>query len=159
MFAGPNGSGKSTIKQAVPVEILGMYINPDEIEIKIRNTGLFDLLGRGIAATTQELQAFFQASTLTPKAGISADINFVKVIDGKIDFSKVKMNGYWPSLASDFLRHKLLESGESFTFETVMSSRDKVEFLAKAKQMGYRTICTMWLRKIRKSMWREWRAE
>jgi predicted ABC-type ATPase len=32
MFQGPNGSGKSTLKTIIRPDIVGMYINPDEIE-------------------------------------------------------------------------------------------------------------------------------
>ena len=32
MFAGPNGSGKSTLKSMLRPELIGIYINPDEIE-------------------------------------------------------------------------------------------------------------------------------
>jgi predicted ABC-type ATPase len=39
MFAGPNGSGKSTLKTVLPEELLGVYLNPDEIESSIRTTG------------------------------------------------------------------------------------------------------------------------
>jgi len=35
MFAGPNGSGKSTIKEVISKELLGIYVNPDEIEKEI----------------------------------------------------------------------------------------------------------------------------
>jgi predicted ABC-type ATPase len=42
-------------------------------------------------------------------------------------------------VTSDFLRHLLLEAGISFSFETVMSSRDKVEFMRAAQAVGYRT--------------------
>ena len=33
VFAGPNGSGKSTIKDVINTNLLGVYINPDEIEM------------------------------------------------------------------------------------------------------------------------------
>lgn len=46
---------------------------------------------------------------------------------------------YWASVLADFIRHKLLGARISFTFETVMSSPDKVAFLRKAQQAGYRT--------------------
>lgn len=36
MFAGPNGSGKTTIKTVIRPELLGIYINPDEIEKNIK---------------------------------------------------------------------------------------------------------------------------
>jgi len=37
------------------------------------------------------------------------------------------------------MRQRLLDAGISFTFETVMSSSDKVEFLRKAQERGFRT--------------------
>ncbi|MEI6178521.1 MAG: zeta toxin family protein, partial [Verrucomicrobiota bacterium] len=49
------------------------------------------------------------------------------------------VNAYFASVAADFLRQKLLEKRVSFSFETVMSSPDKVELLEKAQSLGYRT--------------------
>ncbi len=40
MFAGPNGSGKSELKKYLPNSLLGVYLNPDEIE---RNARLLEL--------------------------------------------------------------------------------------------------------------------
>ena len=40
MFAGPNGSGKSTIKAVLRPELLGVYVNPDEIEQDIYVNGI-----------------------------------------------------------------------------------------------------------------------
>ena len=48
MFAGPNGSGKSTLKSYLPKDLLGVYLNPDEIEQEIRRQGFLDLDIRGI---------------------------------------------------------------------------------------------------------------
>ena len=42
MFAGPNGSGKSTIKSVINEELLGIYINPDEIEKEIKEYGFIE---------------------------------------------------------------------------------------------------------------------
>ena len=36
MFAGPNGSGKSTLKLYLDPHLLGIYLNPDEIEQETR---------------------------------------------------------------------------------------------------------------------------
>ena len=46
MFAGPNGSGKSTFKKILRPELLGIYINPDEIEKDIRDDDFLDLQSR-----------------------------------------------------------------------------------------------------------------
>jgi predicted ABC-type ATPase len=52
MFAGPNGSGKSTIKSVIRPELLGVYINPDEIEKDIRNGDFLDLQAFGVRTTS-----------------------------------------------------------------------------------------------------------
>ena len=58
---------------------------------------------------------------------------------GRLDFCGVPVNSYFAAVAVDFLRTKLLERQDSFTFETVMSHPSKVDLLAKAQQAGYRT--------------------
>lgn len=40
-------------------------------------------------------------------------------------------------MAADFLRRKLLAQRVSFSFETVMSSPDKVALLETAQRLGY----------------------
>lgn len=55
MFAGPNGSGKSTIKTVVSPALLGVYINPDEIEEEIRRSGSLSLEAYRVATTEEEI--------------------------------------------------------------------------------------------------------
>ena len=58
MFAGPNGSGKSTIKSVIGRELLGLYVNPDEIEDEMRNYDFIDLAYYGIQTTADEVLGF-----------------------------------------------------------------------------------------------------
>ncbi len=139
MFAGPNGSGKSTIKSVIGPQLLGVYINPDEIEKEIARGGFLDLTAFGIHTTSEEILSFFRASALLEKAGLLAEADSLSFNDNKLDFYAVAVNAYFASVAADFLRNKLIEAGKSFTFETVMSSPDKVVLLEKARQKGYRT--------------------
>lgn len=139
MFAGPNGSGKSTIKDMLPPEWLGVCVNADEMEKAIRSDGYLNLLEFEVSADAGELQAFLQASTLLAKAGLLPQAQQLTMGDGRVVFGAVAVNSYWASVLADFIRHKLLGAKVSFTFETVMSSPDKVEFLRKAQQAGYRT--------------------
>ena len=44
IFAGPNGSGKSTLKSVLKREWLGIYINPDDIELNIRSNSILTTL-------------------------------------------------------------------------------------------------------------------
>lgn len=43
MFAGANGSGKSTLKSVINPALLGVYINPDDIEREIKEFGFLNL--------------------------------------------------------------------------------------------------------------------
>lgn len=140
IFAGPNGSGKSTINAVIRPELLGVYVNPDEIEKTIRERGDFlDLASYGVDTSAAEILTFFQQSTLLAKADLLDEADALRFNDNKLSFFEVSMNAYFASVAVDFIRQKLLETRVSFTFETVMSSPDKVAFLQKAQQHGYRT--------------------
>lgn len=139
MFAGPNGSGKTTIKSVIRSELLGVYVNPDEIEKEIAQRGFLDLKNYRVETTAAEVLFFFNASVLLNKAGLLDEAAGLRFNDDKLSFFSVLVNSYFASVAADFIRHKLLERGISFTFETVMSSADKIRFLQKAQQGGYRT--------------------
>jgi len=139
MFAGPNGSGKSTLKSMIADDLLGIYINPDEIEKEIKQFNFLDLDRYGVYAEKDEVSSFFQQSTLLKKAGLLEEASFISLSEHKIDFSKIVVNAYFASVCADFIRRKLLEKRVSFTFETVMSAEDKIELLNIAQELGYRT--------------------
>lgn len=139
MFAGPNGSGKSTLKSVLPSALLGVYINPDEIERDIRIRGFLDLTIYGVSTDADTALGFFRSSSFLQAAGLSNTVARLELIDGKLMFRGAEVNAYVASVAADFLRQNLLEMKTSFTFETVMSSPDKVALLKKAQHLGYRT--------------------
>lgn len=139
MFAGPNGSGKSTLTAAINAKLLGVYINPDEIEKEIIGFGFLDLSAYGINSHEDEVLSFFRSSTLLKKAGMQAEADCLTFTDNKLDFYAVMVNSYFASVASDFIRQKLLRQKTAFTFETVMSFHDKVDLLKQAQQQGFKT--------------------
>lgn len=141
MFAGPNGSGKSTMKSVLKPELLGAYINPDEIEKILEKSDWLDLRSFGVACSKAELIDFYNQSTLLEKAEIDYEIAQIDFDAYKncIYFGDVSVNSYWASVTADFIRYQLLKQHQSFTFETVMSSPDKVQLLAKAQSLGYKT--------------------
>ncbi len=138
MFAGPNGSGKSTIKSVIRKELLGIYINPDEIEAEIKQFDFLDLSSFGILANETEVLDFFQNSILLEKADLLDEADSLRFSENKLDFFAVEVNAYFASVAADFIRQKLILARKSFTFETVMSSPDKVKLLENSSHLGYR---------------------
>lgn len=139
MFAGPNGSGKSTLNSIISKELLGVYINPDEIEKEINKFSFLDMLNYRVETNEEEVVSFFENHPLLEKADLTDELSLLRFVDNKIDFFNMSINSYYASICADFIRHQLLKSKISFTFETVMSSRDKVDFLKKAQEAGYRT--------------------
>lgn len=139
MFAGPNGSGKSTFKSIIRSELLGVFINPDEIEKQIRDYDFLDLKGYQVESTEKEILDFFINSSLLKTADLLEEAHNLRFNDGKLIFFNVEVNAYFASVAADFVRHQLIKHSKSFTFETVMSFPDKIELLRQAQSRGYRT--------------------
>lgn len=63
--------------------------------------------------------------------------NLFKVAQGNLHFEG-ELNSYVASDIASFLRNTLLEKGVSFAFETVFSHESKLDFMKKAKEMGYK---------------------
>lgn len=138
MFAGPNGSGKSTIKSVIRKELLGLFINADEIEAEIKQCDFLDFGKFEIQPEKTEILNFFRNSTLLEKADLLDEAKNLRFTDNKLSFFEVSVNAYFASVVADFIRQKLAVAGKSFSFETVMSSPDKIEFLKSTRQRGYR---------------------
>lgn len=139
MFAGPNGSGKSTFKTIVGPKLLGRYINPDEIEQGIRKRGFLELADFSVQQAADEIVPFFHQSEWLKKHVPENELQKLLVEESRLLFPDISVNSYYAAVTADFLRHKLLDAGISFTFETVMSARDKVDFLKYAQTLGYHT--------------------
>ncbi len=139
MFAGPNGSGKSELKQYLPSALLGIYLNADEVEEKLRRDGLWDLGRYQLPLESEEISSFFRTSSFLASAGLADLAAQITFADNCLRVPKEQVNSYLASVAIDFLRQKLLEHRISFTLETVMSHTGKVDLLAQAQQLGYRT--------------------
>src|SRR5580765_5438377 len=108
IFAGPNGSGKSTFKSIIRPELLGIFINPDEIEKQIRDDDFLDLEYYRVNTTEKEILDFFVNSPLLRTADLLDDAQNLRFNDGKLSFFNVGVNAYFASAAADFIRHKLI---------------------------------------------------
>lgn len=133
MFAGPNGSGKSTAKAMLRPALLENYLNADDIEAAIRANGYFDFRDLRLAVEQDELREFLSKSTLLAKADLLARAANLDFQDDKIFFATGEINSYFASVLADFARRRFVALSRSFTFETVMSSPDKIEFLESAR--------------------------
>lgn len=146
MFAGPNGSGKSTLiasLQASGKFKLGIVMNPDLIQAQLLSSQEFEISQLQTSLEMDELEDFARSHPLWARIGQLP----VTIYDNKMTLLQESESlAYFISMFCDLIRRKWVESQRSFTFESVMSSRDKIEFLEFAKSKRFRTylyfICT-----------------
>ncbi len=145
MLAGPNGSGKSTLLEYLRTRFdfpLGFCLNPDDIDRQLLRDRLISFGDWNIRAQKRKLLTFIRAHPLADSVkGMELGLKRNSlVIRGDV------APGYLASIISDFMRRSWIRTKQSFTFETVMSSGDKIDLLEEARRRGYRTylyyVCT-----------------
>lgn len=139
MFAGPNGSGKSTLKDELKQEWLGVYVNADEIEKILKNERFINFSEFKIFTNEEELFSFLRNSSLSDVVKLFKPSQVVHFSDNTLYFDSVIINSYHASVLADFIRRKLVDQKISFSFETVMSHPEKIQFLKFARSNGFRT--------------------
>jgi predicted ABC-type ATPase len=138
MLAGPNGSGKTTLKKQLPQHLLGVDINADEIEAQWRSTGELDLRAFDARLSATDLIRWLPASPLISATGLHEHARELRAAGTVVHLGDVEINSYLAAAVADFIRRALVELAVNFTFETVMSSPDKIDFLETSRSAGYR---------------------
>ena len=159
MFAGPNGSGKSTINKVVRPEILGTYINPDDLARSLVSSAGLDFSQFEIDLSLDSIRDFFNRSDFLRLTGTTELASGLEASGDRLFYAAENRVGYLASALSDYLRRELLLACRSFAFETVMSAADKVDLLREAQQRGFARTCISSPRKILRSTSRGWRPE
>ena len=144
IFAGPNGSGKSSLYQNFPPNIrLGVYVNADEIEKTLRQSGRLNLEAFKITSDIRSLKVFLDNHPMKEKIH---DPDSFAMVKNTVIIKPENVSSYWAAMLSDYIRKKLVQDGRSLSFETVLSSPDKIEFIRFARKKGYKIylyyICT-----------------
>ncbi|MBK7683298.1 MAG: hypothetical protein IPJ26_12925 [Bacteroidetes bacterium] len=150
IFAGPNGSGKTSLYSTFESKYNpGVFVNADEIELKLRKNRFVDFSEYGFQIDVIDLSLFNKtkaARSLKQKVKKSSYIIDVEVKQGMIVNLSGETNGYEAAYVAAFIRWKLMNLNKSFSYETVMSHRSKIDEIQLANKLGYRTylyfICT-----------------
>jgi len=139
VFAGPNGSGKTTIINNLKAEIpFGVYVNADDIEGLLKQSGVLLFSTYQLNITEAALQSFFKKSRFSPIKRNEPDLWSKLTVQENILHINASVDSYLAADLSEFIRQQLLENNISFTYETVMSHESKIAFLQEAKEKGYR---------------------
>ncbi len=136
VIAGPNGSGKSTLTDIVKEKVhLGVYVNADEIKVKILGTGRIDFSDYSLVIDDK---AFYEALDKTTYKISREDIYWKFENNGVSFHDLTKLEDYFVTHLAEFIRSSLLEQANCFTFETVMSHHSKLDFMKQAKACGFK---------------------
>jgi predicted ABC-type ATPase len=134
IFIGPNGSGKSSLyKQLKGKFNLGIYINPDDIHSMLQESSILDFEDFHILAKQQKWEHFWKSHGLSQKAPLLKKSH----VTHNILVLQAKAGPYESSIISDFIRHTILNTQETFSFESVFSHPSKLAFLKKANTHNY----------------------
>lgn len=143
IFAGPNGSGKTTIYNSIkPIYFsTKLFVNADNLESDFKKNNFLNLSEFDIICSQAEFEKFSISNGLYTKADFSKEswnlvIKENVIVKGKHDF--LDYNSYHFAIVADFIRHKLIESKKSFTFETVFSHPSKLALIEFAHQNNYK---------------------
>jgi predicted ABC-type ATPase len=142
MFAGPNGSGKSTVFDEIKSKYdldLGVYLNADEIEKKLKKKNSINILDYNLPIEVgNNFNNFLKSHSLFSKAksdGYEIDLIF----DEKLILNpNSTTHSYEASILTDFLRSELIKSGQKLSFETVMSHPSKIDTLKFSAEKKYK---------------------
>jgi predicted ABC-type ATPase len=143
VLAGPNGSGKSTIKSDLRPQWIGVFLNADELEKTLRaSKGTLNLRDLGVTGDPRKVLVRIKKSIKTfglnnrfDMPALLAGITLNEVLDLWIPGP---YNSYLAATLAEAVRQELLDEGKTFTFETVMSHRSKIDFMLEARKRGYR---------------------
>ncbi|MCF8255810.1 MAG: zeta toxin family protein [Bacteroidia bacterium] len=139
VFAGPNGSGKTTIVKSLQGEIpFGVYINADDIE-SLLNAGKVLLFNAyQLQINEFQIQEFFKESQFAPIKRNESDLWKKLIVRENILYIHTYVDSYLAADLAEFIRQQLLANNISFTYETVMSHKGKIDFLDEAMKNNYR---------------------
>ncbi len=145
LFAGPNGSGKTFFFNHLRNDGIihtEIYVSADRIEAELKKKTRFNFNAYRVKVADDEFKKHILTDGLfSSKINDPAFLNCFTIKGGILTFklARHKINSYHASFIATYLVTKLMETGQSFCFETVMSHVSKVEFFSLAKQKGYKT--------------------
>ena len=145
LIAGPNGSGKSSIfrlikefKENQKVINTGPFVNSDLIDKEFGDTGKLDLKQFGIESSTSLIDEYLKKTTFRGKYDPTILREILITDECGFVLKTEKSSAQIGMFVSDLIRNKLVAENISFTMETVFSDTDKLNFMRKSIDSGYK---------------------
>ena len=117
-------------------------MSADRIESELKERPTFNFNAYRVKVSESEFKDYVASDGLfKSKIDDPIFLNAFKIDKGILKFNipRNKINSYHASFIATYLVQKLLDTSQSFCFETVMSNIAKIALLKKAQQAGYKT--------------------
>ncbi len=126
---------------------MGHYLNPDELAIAFHAARQVDLTTFGLVPDPHAFHQYLHRNrSLVRKADDAGKPVVLTLHRTHLKTGTTDGLGYTAALASGFIREQLVISGQSFTFESVLSDPGKLQDMEAAKDADYRIylyfVCT-----------------
>ncbi len=128
---------RNTVVNGYPVDV-GIYINADDIA-RALSADSFDFNDYSVSASLREVRAFATSSGLLKSTFSEKFITEnLSIRKGKTKLKEKDKVDQVAQLIARYLRELLMINKKRFSIETVFSHPSNVEFMARAKEAGYK---------------------
>jgi len=79
------------LKSYLPPVLLGVFLNPDDIEQEIREQGVLEFSRYGVRTTAEETLSFFTRSSFLHSVGLADETRKLRFAAGSLDFRKSRL--------------------------------------------------------------------
>lgn len=135
IYAGPNGTGKSSLYAQLKGQYNhGCFVNADELLLDCEKASLLDFTKFGLEISPVEWNEFSKTHGLKK---LAVKLQSTRVVANYLVFDN-GVGSYEMAVVADFVRRKLLDTGDTFSCETVFSHTSKLDLMRKANKRGYR---------------------
>lgn len=140
IFAGPNGSGKSTIFEHINKTIgCPFFVNADNIKASLSRKGTLNFNDYAIELDLESFLCQLKESSWAEHiVHIDELVQSAKVQKNSLSVPGELVDGYFAAFVADFIRNSMLNVVQTFTIETVLSDKRKLDYIKRAKSLGYR---------------------
>lgn len=143
IIAGPNGSGKTTLYFFLKEKFsTGLWLNADELLEHVSKKGFIEYATLGFFPTEKNFRKFCRKNTsqkFIAEFRLKDEIAKISFGQFSLSFANKNISNETAAFISDYFRYCLIQSGNSFTTETVLSHPSKLELVKSASKKQYKT--------------------
>jgi len=114
-------------------------VSADRIEAELRKKNAFVFNAYRVSTSEDDFFKYIKSHGMWNTVSAKEPNEWFSLKSGVVKVKKTAISSYSASFIAGYLVDKLMNSRQSFCFETVMSHESKLDLFEKAKACGYKT--------------------